>query len=200
MTTDPNYSPFKHFGQEGGRSREEWRETYFPPPVPPTGAISEVIDGASTMNYVDGLIDNASAELRALLGAFTTTQKRLNWCEAELPVRQNRIEELEATLNTPEVRSFMDGVNNEAAHQRARWGVEHDAGKSAADWFWLLGYVAGKALQADKVGDTEKLLHHIVTTAAVCANWHLNVSGADTSMRPGIEPPYDEMSDGGRFG
>lgn len=91
-------------------------------------------------------------------------------------------------LNTPELRSFSEGVTLEALHQRQRWGSEHDAGKTPADWFWLVGYLAGKALHAQTSGNTEKALHHTISTAAALANWHASITGADTAMRPGIDP------------
>lgn len=160
---------------------------------------------------------------------------------------------LHAQLNTPHTTDFLEAVRIEAAHQRERWGSEHDAGKTDADWFWLVGYLAGKALGASKSealpryrhkkrGTTyevlsiaedenrrgtnvviyrgeddgkiwtrpseqffdgrfeelppkppEKKLHHIITTAAACLNWHAHATGADTRMRPGIEPPKDHQ-------
>ncbi|MCQ4438569.1 hypothetical protein NO135_26530, partial [Clostridioides difficile] len=63
---------------------------------------------------------------------------------------------------------------------------EHDEGKSPADWFWLVGYLAGKALHAHAAGNAEKTEHHIITTAAACANWH-QASLGNTDMRPGID-------------
>lgn len=91
-------------------------------------------------------------------------------------------------LNTPELRNFSEGVTLEALHQRERWGSEHDAGKTPADWFWLVGYLAGKALHAQTSGNVEKALHHTISTAAALANWHASIAGADTAMRPGIDP------------
>jgi hypothetical protein len=102
------------------------------------------------------------------------------------------------------VHDFVRAVVLEAAHQRERWGTEHDAGKTDADWFWLIGYLAGKALWnpgdmgdmvAAFVGDDaagakallEKKLHRIITIAAAAANWHLARSGVDSRMRPGID-------------
>lgn len=90
-------------------------------------------------------------------------------------------------LNTPEVADFIAAVEREALHQRDRWGADHDAGKTDADWFWLIGYLAGKA-----VHKTEKRLHHIITTAAACLNWHAAALGVHNKMRPGIEPPAGE--------
>jgi len=87
-------------------------------------------------------------------------------------------------INTPEIDDFMEAVQNEAKHQRLRWGVDHDAGKTNSDWFWLIGYVAGKALNPKNY---EKQLHHIITTAAVCLNWHSAKLGLNSEMRPGID-------------
>lgn len=84
-------------------------------------------------------------------------------------------------LSTPEIHDFLVAVEREALHQRDRWGVNHDAGKADSDWFWLIGFLAGKALHKP-----EKMLHHIITTAAACLNWHAARVGAHTAMRPGI--------------
>ena len=116
------------------------------------------------------------------------------WKTLELEVErgqaaEDRVRELEALLNAPELHSFASAIVREAAHQRARWGTEHDAGKEPSDWFWLLGYLAGKALHAAVAGDREKALHHTISSAAALANWHAALLGADTTMRPGIEPP-----------
>jgi predicted transcriptional regulator len=95
-------------------------------------------------------------------------------------------------INTPETADFMAGVPIEAAHQRERWGSSHDAGKKPEDWFWLIGYLAQKALRAQNAGDTTKALHHTISTAAALGNWHAAIAGVDTSMRPGILPPQPE--------
>jgi hypothetical protein len=52
------------------------------------------------------------------------------------------------------------------------------------DWFWLIGYLAGKALASHIAGDIDKALHHITAAAALC-NWHSAVLGK-TDMRPGL--------------
>ena len=98
------------------------------------------------------------------------------------------IQTLAEYLNTPELNDFTVGVVAEARHQRARWSSEHDAGKEPQDWFWLLGYLAGKALKAHSSGDTEKALHHTISSAAALANWHAAILGASTQMRQGIDP------------
>lgn len=92
-------------------------------------------------------------------------------------------------LAGPEVHDFAAAVVKEAAFQRAKWGSDHDAGKAPTDWLWLLGWLAGKAVHAALAGDRDKALHHVITTAAACANWHAAIEGTDTRMRPGIAPP-----------
>lgn len=92
---------------------------------------------------------------------------------------------MEAKLNTPELVDFGAAVVLEAAHQRERWGSEHDAGKTSEDWFWVVGYLAGKALSSFKLGDMDKTKHHIITTAAALNNWHAQILGA-SDMRPGL--------------
>lgn len=89
---------------------------------------------------------------------------------------------LQMERDTPHTTDFIKAVELEALHQRARWAADHDAGKTDADWFWLIGYLAGKALNKP-----EKQLHHIITTAAACLNWHAGKVGADTRMRPGTD-------------
>lgn len=96
---------------------------------------------------------------------------------------------LEAVLNTPEVDTFDKGVTLEAAHQVIRWGTEHDSGKNPEDWFWLIGYLAGKALHAHRMGDLHKAKHHCISTAAVLRNWHSHIRSGESLMRPGIEEP-----------
>lgn len=98
----------------------------------------------------------------------------------------NEIERLTGLLNTPELHDFAKAVVLEAAHQRERWASDHDAGKTAADWFWLIGYLAQKAMFADLSGDTEKALHHTISTAAALANWHAQIAGHSNAMRPGL--------------
>jgi hypothetical protein len=110
--------------------------------------------------------------------------------------RDSAIEEtarLRSLLNAPQIDNFLESVRVEAAHQCERWGVESDAGKSPTDWFWLLGYLSGKAVWAATHGDREKALHHTISSAACLLNWHAHMSGARTAMRPGIEAPKGEQ-------
>lgn len=92
---------------------------------------------------------------------------------------------LKAIINTPHYDDFIQAVSIEAEHQRQKWGSTHDSGKTPADWFWVLGYLAGKAVQAHTIGDAVKAEHHIITSAALCLNWHRAMFGK-TDMRPGI--------------
>jgi hypothetical protein len=89
-------------------------------------------------------------------------------------------------INSPETADFMAAVPLEAAHQRERWGSEHDAGKTPLDWFWLIGYLAQKAADSAARGDVEKAKHHCISTAAALANWHASLTGTSQFMRPGL--------------
>ena len=77
----------------------------------------------------------------------------------------------------------------EAAFQREKWGADGDTGKAEADWFWLIGYLAGKVIRPG--ASFEKKLHRIVTIAAAARNWHAAMLGQH-NMRPGIPTPIGE--------
>lgn len=85
---------------------------------------------------------------------------------------EERVSQLESLINTPEIIDFIGAVNIEAAHQRERWGEQHDAMKTPDEWLWVVGYLVTKATQAQRYGDKEKYLHHIITAGAAMANWH----------------------------
>jgi hypothetical protein len=93
-----------------------------------------------------------------------------------------------AKLHTPETEDWFDGVRFEAGHQVLRYGAAHDAGKSPLDWFWLVGYLAQKAVTAASLADIEKAKHHTISTAAALLNWHRQLSGKTDGLRPGIDP------------
>jgi hypothetical protein len=111
-----------------------------------------------------------------------------------------RVRELRRLLDTPEIIDFAKAVQLEAAHQRKRWGSDHDDGKTDADWFWLIGFLGGKALHnpgpfespGHRRQQQQKQLHRIITIAAAAANWHAAKLGA-TDMRPGIATPEGEQ-------
>lgn len=96
---------------------------------------------------------------------------------------------LTALLNTPETEEFLKALPLEAAHQVERWGSDNGAGKTAWDWFWLIGYLAQKAATSAIAGDLQKARHHTISTAAALANWHKALAGGDNKMRPGVMPP-----------
>lgn len=102
------------------------------------------------------------------------------------------VAKLKAHINSPVTDDWLEGVRIEAAHQQERWPSDHDAGKTDPDWFWLVGYLAGKALFAAMQGNAEKAKHHTISTGAALLNWWRHISGAATRMRPGIEPPKGE--------
>jgi hypothetical protein len=112
------------------------------------------------------------------LAVFAEKQK----VEAEL-------ERLRALIDCPHNDDWIEGVKIEAAHQQERWGAAHDDGKNPEDWFWLIGFLAGKALRAAIDGNADKAKHHTISTAAALLNWHRRVAGQPGEMRPGIEPP-----------
>jgi uncharacterized Zn finger protein (UPF0148 family) len=97
-----------------------------------------------------------------------------------IPCPRCEAERLNELINSPEVEDFLRGVRLEAAHQVERWGEPHDRSKSAEHWFWLVGYLAGKALRAAITGDRDKALHHTVSSAAALFNWHRAIK-RDTS-------------------
>jgi Mg/Co/Ni transporter MgtE len=121
-------------------------------------------------------------------------EEMLGVAAKEMRIKDERINELETLINTPKIDDFLEAVKLEAAHQVERWGSAHDAGKEPQDWFWLIGYLAGKALASAVRGEAEKALHHTISTAGACLNWHRALSGESTRMRPGIEPPKEERS------
>lgn len=101
---------------------------------------------------------------------------------------RGRIAELDALINNPHTEDFLAAVRTEAAHQTERWGTQHDQGKGPTDWFWLLGYLGGKVVWSATHGDRQRALHHVITTAAACLNWHAQLSGVRDAMQPGHAP------------
>jgi hypothetical protein len=78
-------------------------------------------------------------------------------------------------LDTPELQDFMKAIPLEATHQNARWPEGHDENKTSEEWYWLIAHLAGKALAALRYNDVQKALHHTITVAAACANWHKHI-------------------------
>lgn len=87
------------------------------------------------------------------------------------------VDRLKMLLGTPEIVDFAKAVVREAAFQREKWGPDHDWEKTDDNWFWTLGWLAGKAVTDphgpdDKRTALERKLHRIVTAAALACNWH----------------------------
>ena len=92
--------------------------------------------------------------------------------DEQIRALQKEVSRLTAILNTPLYEEFLEAVQREAAHQVFRWGAPHVRQKEPQDWFWLIGYLAGKALHAHIDGNKEKALHHTISSAAALMNWH----------------------------
>lgn len=88
--------------------------------------------------------------------------------QAENVRLRGQLAALKREIDSPIIHDFLDGVVREAAHQRLKWGFDHDNAKAPSDWFWTVGYVLGKAMNLP-----EKRLHHLITAAAIMLNWHL---------------------------
>jgi len=106
--------------------------------------------------------------------------------EAEVEALRKENERLKTLISRPYVGAWTDEIIVEAAHQRDRWGASHDHGKAPEDWFWLIGYLAGKCLAAHKAGDADKAHHHTVSTAAILAHWAAAIDGNESVFRPGL--------------
>jgi len=122
----------------------------------------------------------------AFAKAWVMAEQHNDLLQAENERLRARVSELEMLINTPHTGEFEESVRREAAHQIERWGSEHDAGKAPSDWFWLVGYLLGKALHFP-----EKRKHHLVSSAAALLNWYRQETGDDSRMRPGIDPPAE---------
>jgi hypothetical protein len=112
------------------------------------------------------------------------------------PCEREDCRAMREVLNRPELDDFLLGVKLEAAHQLIRWGTAHDRCKGPEDWFWTVGFLAGKALQAQRVDDDGKFMHHLISTAAVLANWHYFASNPEVEL-PGVsalEPAQEAVA------
>ncbi len=123
-----------------------------------------------------------------------STDKDARIAELEAENARLRADARNEVINTPETADFMAAVPLEAAHQRERWGADHDAGKAPLDWFWLIGYLSQKAATAQIAGDADKALHHTISTAAALANWHAAIAGTCNRMVPGAPLPIQAQA------
>lgn len=113
-----------------------------------------------------------------------------------IPCPRCEAERLDSLINTPELEDFDKGVPLESAHQAERWGEAHDRSKSAENWYWLIGYLSGKALRSAIAGDREKALHHTISAAAALRNWHRAIQSDTTGAGIGHDPDLVAL-DGG---
>ena len=125
-----------------------------------------------------------------------TYREQLQAYADRLKEELDEVDRLKALLNTPETEEFDKAVPLEAAHQIERWGAQHDEGKNPEDWFWLVGYLAGKALAAYKMGDLTKAKHHTISASAALRNWHAQIRTGESEMRPGISADKANIADG----
>jgi hypothetical protein len=199
-----------HVAADGSRTNDITGEKQLPPERAPVQGYRRGIPWSMHLDaydaYVkgwsrqDALIDYNGRGCRGGFGTEELDQFIPGWREKvseieALRAEVDRLKSVEAELtrlkterDRPETANFLRGVELEAEHQRARWGADHDAGKLPEDWVFLLGYLATKACCALKEGNTEKALHHTISSGAAMANWHLAITGVDTAMRPGIDP------------
>lgn len=99
---------------------------------------------------------------------------------------------LRLDTDTPHIEHFLSAVSVEADHQRQRWGDAHDRSKFGPNWYWLVGYLAGKALFHMIKGNKDKAKHHCVSAAAALMQWHSAIhldetgdgSGDDADLKP----------------
>ncbi len=98
-----------------------------------------------------------------------TENKALNGNVDSVRALAKELRRLKSLIWTPHTDNFLEAVRIEAAHQKERWGDDHDKMKEDQDWFWTLGWLAGKAVRSES---QKKRLHHIVTSAALLLNWH----------------------------
>ncbi len=117
-------------------------------------------------------------------------QAKVTRLENELADEKMEHNLLKELLSRPEIDEFYEGVMLEAAHQRQRWGDAHDRSKSAENWYWLVGYLAGKALRSAIEGDQAKARHHTISSAAALFQWwkaivaSVNGVGTDADLAP----------------
>lgn len=96
-------------------------------------------ESVDAFEFEDGEVEVVIALIRQALGESAAPSER---------GAQEELEKLRGLVNTPEIDLFLRAVHLEAVHQVERWGTTDDRAKRPADWFWLVGYLSGKALHA----------------------------------------------------
>lgn len=152
----------------------------------------DAVDALHNLGWVE---ETAESELAALREELAHKREALTDAECELAAAEQRNAELQILIDTPHTNDWFEAVRLEAAHQINRWGSEHDAGKQPSDWFWLIGYLSGKALAAAITGNEEKTKHHIISSGAALLNWFRAMTGDSNVMRPGTKPTESGASE-----
>ena len=111
-------------------------------------------------------------------------QMRIDELEKIVIQKEETIKYLESLINTPTIDNFLSGIIYESAHQVERWKDNVDRESESFNWVFLVGHLATRAAAYHEAGNKEKALHHTITTAAVCLNWHRFLKG-DRDFFPG---------------
>lgn len=147
------------------------------------------IDITDDLHEIEQTLRDVQQLLVALIGLLGLTpdadEQAFLTSVGELIAARDERDRLKALLNQPETMRFLEGTRLEVAHQVERWGTVHDRAKEPADWYWLVGYLAGKALRSHIDGDHDKARHHCISSAAVLANWHTHIALGGGQFTPG---------------
>lgn len=131
------------------------------------------VDGPQgTRVHADGCFDSVCTMQLSNCPNWRNDRDFIADARTSVPALCAEVRRLRAIVDTPELHDFATAVVREAAHARERWGAGHDAHKTPQEWVGVLVYLTGKAITAAWEGNTGKLLHHIVTSAGLLANWH----------------------------
>lgn len=104
----------------------------------------------------------------------------------------DRLEYLEALINSPEINNFLEGVKIEQAHQTERWGMDVEETKFPHDYALVIDKLKGKLAQDVWDKDHEKYKHHLITIAAVCYNAHRQISKEGTALNRFFKKPITQ--------
>jgi hypothetical protein len=140
---------------------------------PGAHAMTRSVFGTGPVRFVTEAHRKSLEENGHFAGPLTYMPSAYAKLEAELKEAHAEIERLTGIIHTPENDEFLTGTAREAEFQRQHHGVDNS--EEAFDWpqwYWVAGYLLGKAWHALKQHNTVKAKHHLVTTAALLYNWH----------------------------
>lgn len=160
--------------------------------LPPIGALLKAIGTFGNLDFQQDGQDARDVLAEAIawweVDFAEFVQKHID-LESQVSALRADAARFRGLINTPHTDDWFSAVRLEAAHQIERWGADHDTGKQPHDWFWLLGYLGGKALASAMSGNIEKAKHHTISSGAALLNWFRALTGDSTRMRPGIDTP-----------